>query len=686
MKNLLALVLACSLVGTAVADEGMWLFNAPPRERVQRDYGFELTDAWLGRVMRAAVRFNNGGSGSFVSPEGLVITNHHIGSDALQKLSSKGRDLVQEGYLATSRDQELPCVDLELNVLESIEDVTARVEDAVKPEMSDQDAAAARRAVMATIEKESLDKTGLRSDIITLYQGGAYHLYRFKQYTDVRLVMAPEHPIAFFGGDAHNFEYPRYNLDICFFRVYENGQPARTPDYLPWSAAGPKDGELVFVVGNPGRTNRLETFERLEHMRDLSLPYRLARLRHAEANLIQYGQLGPEQARQAQGELYSVANARKAYSGQLQGLLNNSILAAKKAGQDKLAARLEAAGDSAAAQAFGEIARAQARLTPLEREWALFEQMHALDSDLFHKARTLVRRAAEKELASELRLREYRDSNLESLELELFSPAPIEPELEKVRLADSLMFAAEVLGGAHPTLRLALGDQSPEGAAARLVEGTKLADPAERKRLAQLDLAALGRVEDSMIRLAFALDPRARELRKQVDEQVDEPERKAYAAIARGMFALDGPTMAPDATFSLRIAYGRVGGYQVESQKIPWHTTFGEVFQLAAEHHNQEPFRLPERWLAGKSRLDLSTPFNFVSTADTIGGNSGSPVIDRSGAFVGINFDRNRFGLVRNFVYTDLQARHVSVDSRAIVEVLDKLYNAKQLLAELRGR
>ncbi len=683
MRIFLPVLICMTLLAPGRADEGMWLLNAPPRERVKRDYGFELTDPWLQRVMRAAVRFNNGGSGAFVSSEGLVVTNHHIGADALQKLSTPERDLVQQGYLARTRAEEISCVDLELNVLLEIEDVTDRVEAAVKPGMPPEQAVTARSAAMSTLERESLDRTGLRSDIITLYQGGAYHLYRFKKYTDVRLVMAPEHDIAFFGGDAHNFEYPRYNLDVCFFRVYEDGKPAVTRDFLPWNGAGPQAGELVFVVGNPGRTNRLDTVERLEHLRDLTLPYRLSRVRHAEANLLQYAQLGPEQARQAQGEVYSVANARKAYAGQFQGLLNNNIMATKRAAQKSLEERF-ASRLPDAASAFQEIARSQKSLSAFEREYFLFEQAHAFDSELFTIARHLVRLAAERPLPSDRRLREYRDTALESLELTLFSPAPIEAELEKVRLADSLTFAAEVLGGEEPTLRQALGPLSPELRAAEVVAGTGLFEVAERKRLAGLDAASLSREKDAMIQLALAVEARSRSLRKRMESEVEEPERRAYALIARGMFALEGPTMAPDATFSLRLAYGRVGGYEVGGKQIPWFTTFGEAFELAAEHHNAAPFRLPRRWLDGKARLNLETPFDFVSTADTIGGNSGSPVINRSGELVGINFDRNRYGLVRNFVYTDHQARHIAVHSRAVLEALDKLYGANELLAELR--
>lgn len=680
LPALLSLTLALSAPGRA--DEGMWLLNAPPRERIKLDYGFELTDAWLERVMRAAVRFNNGGSGSFVSPEGLVITNHHIGADALQKLSTPQRDLVQQGYLARTRAEELPCADLELNVLLEIEDVTERVEAAVKPGTPSDQAAEARSAAMTALEKESADRTGLRSDIVTLYQGGAYHLYRFKKYTDVRLVMAPEQAIAFFGGDAHNFEYPRYNFDVCFFRVYENGKPAATPDFLPFNQAGPQAGELVFVVGNPGRTNRLDTVERLEHLRDLTLPYRLARVRHAEANLLQYAQLGPEQARQAQGELYSVANARKAYAGQFQGLLNENIMAAKRAAQKSLQERFQRQLPEANL-AFQEIARSQKALAAFEREYSLFEQANAFDSELFSIARHLVRLAAERPLPSAQRLREYRDTALESLELTLFSPAPIEPDLERVRLADSLTFAAEVLGGDDPTLRKALGPLSPELRAAELVAGTRLVEVAERRRLAGLDADSLAREKDAMIQLALAVDGPSRALRKRMETEVEEPERRAYAQIARGMFALEGPTMAPDATFSLRLAYGRVGGYQVGGKEVPWFTTFGEAFQLAAEHQNAAPFQLPVRWLEGKERLNLRTPFDFVSTADTIGGNSGSPVINRAGQLVGINFDRNRYGLVRNFVYTDQQARHIAVHSKAVLEALDRLYGAQALLVEL---
>jgi hypothetical protein len=672
-------------VATVYADEGMWLLNSPPRELLKRKYGFDLDDAWLERVQKASVRFNNGGSGSFVSPEGLVLTNHHIGADCLHKLSLKDKDYYRDGFYARTRAEELKCPDLELNVLQSIEDVTARVNAAVKPDLTPAEAFAARRAVMAEIEKESLDKTRLRSDVVTLYQGGLYHLYRYKKYTDVRLVMAPEHGIAFFGGDTDNFEYPRYNLDICFFRVYENDQPARVEHYFKWSQKGPGEGELVFVSGHPGSTNRLDTLARLQHRRDRTLPYLLNRLRSQEALLVQFAERGPEQARMAQTDLHRVANARKAITGQYQGLLDPAIVARKAVQERELRAPIEA--DPAKEKAYGSpwkrIAEAQARLAGFEREYALLELGDAFDSQLFRIARHLVRLAAEKPKPNADRLREYRDSNLESLELQLFSPAPIHPELERAKLAGSLTFLAENLGGEHRLVVQALAGRAPAVRPAELVAGTKLLDPAERRRLAADGLRAIEESSDPMIVFARLVDPHARRLRKRYEDEVEEVERQAYAQIARARFDLYGTGIAPDATFTLRLAFGVVQGYRVDGADLPHTTTFAGAFERAERQGHREPFVLPRRWRENKDKLDSATPFNFVATSDTIGGNSGSPVLNRAGELVGVNFDRNRHGLVRNFVYTDEQARHISVHSQGILEALRLLYDAGPLVREL---
>jgi hypothetical protein len=676
----------CLTRGAVVsADEGMWLLNHPPRELLKKNYNFDLDDAWLQRAQLGSVRFNNGGSGGFVSPEGLVITNHHVGADSLQKLSPKDRDYFRDGFYAPTRPQELKCPDLELNVLQSIEDVTQRVQAAVATGMPAAQAAAARRSVMAAIEKESLDKTGLRSDVVTLYQGGMYHLYRYKKYTDVRLVMAPEHAIASFGGDADNFEYPRHSLDICFFRVYEGGEPARTPHYFPWSSTGPKLDDLVFVSGHPGTTNRLETVARLEHRRDRTLPYYLNRLRLLEAILLRMGDLGLDHARMSAGDLQRVANTRKASDGQYQGLLDPAIIARKKA--EEQAFRHRVANDpklrAACEGAWDQIAAAEKSLTTFEHEHALLETGHAFESQLFRIARHLVRLAEEKPKPSAQRLREYRDSNLESLQFELFSPAPIHRELERVKLAGSLTWMAEVLGGNHPLLTQILAGQGPATRAAQLINESRLVDPAVRRHLAGGGKAAIESSTDPMIRLALLVDAPAREMRRRFENDVEEVERQAYAQIAQARFALLGASVPPDATFTLRLAFGVVKGYRVAGAELPFHTTYGSAFARAEAMKYREPFDLPERWRHNRTELDAGTPFNFVSTADTIGGNSGSPVLNRAGELVGINFDRNRHGLVRNFVYSDEQARHIAVHSRGVLEALRQLYDAGPLVAEL---
>lgn len=702
---LAALILGGSAM-TVRSDEGMWLLNDAPKEQLKAKYGFELTDAWLKRAMLASVRLNSGGSGGFVSAEGLLVTNHHVAADAVEKLSLPGQDFLADGFHARTRDKELQCPDLEINVLQEVEDVTAAVNAAVTPDLKPAEAFAARRAVMGKIEKESLDKTGLRSDVVTLYNGGLYHLYRSKKYTDVRLVFAPEAGIAAFGGDVLNFEFPRYSLDVAFFRAYENGQPAKTPHYFTWNGAGPKEDDLVFVTGHPGTTNRLETLAKLKHRRDVTLPYTLARLRTLEAALSQYSESGPEPRRQAATSLHSAANSRKAFSGQYQGLLDPKVMEQKKALERHLiesvafvkfqAKMREGLVDPKSLSALDDLLAAlerveatQHRLAAFEKEYFLLETGHAFAAplgELFPIARHCVRLAEELPKPSSERLREYRDSNLESLKFQLFSPAPIYPDLERVKLATALTYLAEVLGGEHPTVKLILDGKNPATRADELVRGTKLYDAAERKKLVEGGKAAIAATTDPMIVLAKAVDAEARRLRSRYETEVEEPERQAYAELARLRFLAFGRDIAPDATFTLRLAFGQVKGYEVGGEKVRFQTTLGEAFDLAAKLGGREPFDLPKRWLDGKAKLDLGTPVNFVSTADTIGGNSGSPVLNRDGELIGINFDRNRHGLVRNFVYTEVQARHVAVHSRIVLEALRKLYNADELLKELAAK
>ena len=682
---LIALIWLSSLSPVIHADEGMWPFNNVPKAEIKRRYGFEVTDAWLRKVQLASVRFNNGGSGSFVSPDGLVLTNHHIASDTLAKLSTPERDLVKQGFYARTRAEELRAPDLELNVLVDIEDVTDRVNAAVKPGMSPAEANAARRAAIAAIEKESLEKTGLRSDVVTLYQGGQYNLYRYKRYTDVRLVFAPEFQIAFFGGDPDNFTYPRYCLDMALFRVYENGQPAHVENYLKWSPAGARDGELVFVSGHPGSTQRLNTVAHLEYLRDFGLPLLIRWLEVTRAALLEYSRKGEEQARRAQEDLFGVENSLKALRGQLEGLKDPKIIARKR--EAEAALRAFVAADARRQREYGDawdaIARARASLASYERERRFLEGGWGFNSRLFDIARTLVRLAEENEKPDAERLPEYTTARRESLELQLYSPAPIYDDFEQIKLAASLRFMRDELGVANPVVQKVLAGKTPEERAAELVSGTKLKDVAYRKQLAAGGSRAIEESKDPMIELARAVDAEARAVRKRYEDEVVGVEREAYAKIARALFEKEGTKIYPDATFTLRLSYGAVRGYMENGKFIPPFTFFAGLYERAAQHGNKPPYQLPPRWSERKAALNLRTPFNFVSTNDIIGGNSGSPVINRNAELVGLIFDGNIQSLVGNFVYDDTQNRAIAVDVRGMIEALRKIYGAEELVQEL---
>ncbi len=673
-----------SSVPIAGADEGMWLFNQPPRKLLMERYGFDPTDEWLNHLQHSAVRFNSGGSGSFVSGKGLVMTNHHVGADALHKLSTPQRDLVTEGYLAATPDDELQCVDLELNVLMTIEDVTERVNAAVKPGMSAAEAHLARVAVSNTIEKESLDKTGLRSDVVTLFQGGRYNLYRYKKYTDVRLVFAPEKDIAFFGGDPDNFEYPRYDLDVCFFRVYENGKPVEPPHYLSWSKAGAGDEELIFVAGNPGRTDRLNTVAHLQFLRDTVFPENLNLIRRREVMLQTFSQRGLENERRARDELFGYQNSRKARLGGLAGLQDPSIMDAKRKDERSLRQAVDADPKLRDARnAWDQVVSALAAWHPIYTDYSLYERGTAFNTDLYRIARMLVRLGDESARPNADRLPEYAEAGLDSLKQQLFSAAPIYSDLEIAKLTDSLSYLLERGGAENALVKEVLANMSPGGRAAELVSGTKLADVAVRKQLAAGGASAIAASDDPMIALARLIDPHARKLRKTYENNVEEPLRQAYAKIAKARFAIEGENTYPDATFTLRLAFGQVKGYTDQGKKMPPWTTIGGAYPHAAEHGNVPPFKLPKRWIEDKDKLDLETPFNFVSTADIIGGNSGSPVVNRANEVVGLIFDGNIQSLVLDFGYEDRVARAVSVDSRGIVEALRSVYKAEELLKEL---
>src|SRR5262245_7680658 len=682
---LLIALIATHSVSIAIADEGMWTFNNVPKDEIKKRYGFDVTDDWLRKVQLASVRFNNGGSGSFVSADGLVLTNHHIASDTLQKISTPEKDYVREGFYAPTRDREAKAPDLELNQLVSIEDVTGRVNSAVKPGVSPAEANASRRAAIADIEKESFEKTGLRSDVITLYQGGQYNLYRYKKYTDVRLVFAPEFAIAFFGGDPDNFMFPRYDLDMALFRVYEDNKPLKVENYFKWSKEGTKEGDLVFVPGNPGSTSRLNTVAHLEYLRDNGFPFVVKLLNREHSALERYRSLGEEQSRRAQEDFFSIENSLKAYRGELEGLQDKSLIA-KKA-QAEQALRHSVAADPKKQKEYGDawdnIAKGRAGLRSYYRRYTLIGNAAGFNSDLFGKARALVRLAAESSKPNAERLPEYTDARRESLELGLYSPAPVYDDLEKVTLADSLAFMREELGADDPTVKLALGGKAPEARAAELIDGTKLKDVAYRKELGTGGAKVIAESTDPMIVLARSVDDESRALRKRYETEVQSNERSNYAKISRALFEIEGTKLYPDATFTLRLSYGAVKGYPEKGKQVPPFTNFAGLYKSSAENGNKFPVELPARWVEKKSTLDMNTPFNFVSTNDIIGGNSGSPVINRNAELVGLIFDGNIQSLVGDFVYDETQNRAVSVDSRAMIDSLRKLYGASELADEL---
>ncbi|HEY6303668.1 MAG TPA: S46 family peptidase [Terriglobales bacterium] len=679
------LVVLALLTPLALADEGMWLYNAFPKDRVQKQYGFLPTQEWLDHLRLSSVRFNNGGSGSFVSADGLAFTNHHVGADCIEKLGTAGTDYMKTGFYAKTQADEAKCPDLELNVLVGIDDVTAKVRAAAPPTMSAADAGRAQRSAMSAIENDCATSTGLRCDVVTLYSGEVYNLYKYQKYTDVRLVFAPEYDAAFFGGDPDNFTFPRYDLDITFFRVYENDTPVHLDNYLRWSKVGVKDDDLIFVSGHPGGTDRLKTMAELQFLKNVDYPSRLASYKRRIDMLQIFGAASAENARLAQEELFGLQNSQKAFKGEYEGLqdtavtvqMNTAELERENAYMDK---------HPGEPNPWQEISNAMRVNREIYDRYTYVERMRGFYSvHLTAFARTLVRFAEEQSKPNGDRLREYRDSTLPSLEQQLFSTAPIYKNLESATLAVSLAMMQEALGPEDAAVKAALGGKSPEAAAKALIAGTKLDDVMVRKQLYAGGKAAVDTSTDPLIVLMRNVDPEARAVRKRSDDEVDAVVRSDGAIIARARFAQTGFTQPPDATFTLRLSYGTVKGYEENGKQIPYFTTFAGAFQHAEEHRDKPPFKLAASWPKMKSKLNLHTPLNYVSTADIIGGNSGSPTVNKAGEIVGIIFDGNIQSLVLDFYYEDRQSRAVHVDSRGIIEALRNIYGANTLVNELTG-
>jgi hypothetical protein len=667
------------------ADEGMWTFDNPPLAQLRDKYAFTPTSGWLDHLRLSSVRFDDGGSGSFVSPRGLVLTNHHVALGQLQKVSSPQKNYVADGFYAKSAAEELRCPDLELNVLVSMENVTSRVQDAAPATARAAQALEARKKAIAAIEQQSAASTGLRSDVVPLYQSSEYWLYRYKKFTDVRLVFAPEQTIAFFGGDPDNFTYPRYDFDIALFRVYENDAPVASREYLKWSASGAADRELVFVAGHPGSTDRLNTMAQLETERDLVYPVSIDVVNRRIAVLRKYSERGAEQARQATNLLFGLENASKAYKGEYQGLTDAKLFAKKRDEERDFRVRIDARREWKAAysNAWDRVAAAE-RVNRSLYKVNRFQQLRG--SSLAALAGTLVRYIEEKQKPDAERVDGYHDSQLAGLELQLFSPAPVYPELDEALLADALQQSLEELGPSDSFITAVLKGRAPAAVATDAITGTRLADPAARQALAAAGPSGLVASTDPLVVLARAADAFARKNQKALDDQVTSVETEAGEKIGRARFAVFGHSTYPDATFTLRLSYGQVKGYAMNGTIAPPKTTLYGLYDRADAFDMKPPFELPRRYLDRRTSLDLATPMNFVTTNDIIGGNSGSPVVNRNGEIVGIIFDGNIESLVGRFVYSEESNRAVAVHSSVIIEALHKLYDAGPLADELQGK
>ena len=664
------------------SDEGMWTLTEFPRERILRKYGFNATDEWLRKVQLASLRLADGCSGAFVSDQGLVLSNHHCISECIVEQSSPSRDLNRTGFYAATPASELKCSSMELNQLQDIEDVTAKLQAATSG-LPDAEFGSALRREISNIETACASSTKLRCDVVSLYHGGKYHLYKYKRYSDVRLVFLPETGTARFGGDPDNFSYPRYSLDVSFLRVYENGQPLKTTNYFPVSPTGVAAGDLVFSTGNPGSTQRLMTVSQLELLRDVANPELLLYLAELRGHLLEFAKMGPEQKRISTEPLYDVENWYKSLLGQQETLANRNFLLAKRASEEALRSQVAQNPDwqKRFGGAWDALSRSQDELRKIYKEHALLEVGRAFHSTLFHYARQLVRGAEERQKPSEQRLGEFRDSALLSMSHTLLAHSTLYPQLEILQLSYSLHKLREALGPNHPFIKETFGPYSPDEIARNLVNGSRLGDASVRKALWDGGIKATVASTDPMIRFARAVDGQSRLIRKLYQDNVESVVKKNSELVAQALFAVQGTSVYPDATFSLRVTYGTVRGYKDLGQELAPITLLGGAFD---RHTGREPFVLPGSWLAAKGRLKPSTPLNFVSTLDIIGGNSGSPVLNRDAQVVGVVFDGNMQSLGGVFFYDDTANRAVSVHSAGLIESLKGIYNAQPLLKELQ--
>ncbi len=686
MKKLLVLAAAASLPCLAVADEGMWTFDNPPAAAIQSRYGVELTRDWLDRVRSATLRLESGCTASFVSPTGLILTNHHCAEDCIAENSSAENDRLGKGFLAGSPGEELRCQGEAASVLVRSEDVTEQVRKATEG-LEPARAVEARRAELTRLEQaceEAASKdrgTGpLKCEAVTLYQGGQYWIYAYRRYDDVRLVFAPEKDIAAFGGDVDNFQFPRWSLDMAFLRAYENGRPAQTPNRLRFEWRGAAEREPVFVSGHPGTTQRLMTRAELDAQRDVMLPFWLLRASELRGRMIQFGKGGEESERRATAYLNNIENSLKVRRKQ-QDALNDDALFERKAAEE--AALAGALAGTPEADAYSRIEKAQQVYRDIHVRHTFLEGGAGFNSELFGHARTLVRAAAERAKPNAERLPPYTEARLPAVERSLRAETPYYADLDQLRLSFSLERMREWLGPDDPLVRQIFGRDSPDSLAAKLIAGSKLADPAARMALYEGGQAAIDASDDPMIRLALAVDPDSAALRKRMEDEVEGPSRQAQEAIAAARFRTLGAAVYPDATFTLRLSYGAIEGWLEQGNPVAPFTTLERAFERAT---GRPPFRMPESWLDKAHALSMDTPFNFVATLDIVGGNSGSPIVNARGDVVGLAFDGNIHSIAGGYGYDARSNRAIGVDVRIMRLALEQVYGAGSLLAEMERR
>jgi len=672
--------------GAASADEGMWTFDNFPSALVRERYGVEIDAAWLERVRRGTVRLS-GCTASFVSPNGLILTNHHCVASCLAQNSTRESSLLEAGFIARSRESELDCPTQIADVLERLENVTARVQEATRG-LDERDANERRRQTLTELEAacENASETSgnpLKCEAVTLYGGGQYWLYQYRRFDDVRLAFAPEADIAAFGGDPDNFQFPRWCLDFALLRAYENGRPATTPQHLTIDFDGPEAGQPVFVAGHPGSTDRLLTVAELKTLRDRTLPPALLRASELRGRYIQFAKTNEETSRIVQDSLFGLENGIKVQRKQLDALLDDALMVAKQDAEADL--RLRVGRNSALAADVGDPwQRIEQALAVEATRWLPYEYLEGgtgLNSRLARYARTLVRAAAERPKPNSERLREYTDGFLPRLEQQLAAPVPIYPELERLTLSFSLERMREWLGPDAPLVQRLLRAETPDEVAARLVDGSRLADPAVRMALWNGGQAAIDASTDPFIVLARSLDAEGRELRKWHEDNVEAVVEAAHEQIARARFETLGTSVYPDATFTLRLNFGSVQGWTETGTPVEPFTRLDRLFERET---GQRPFRVPASWQTAKASLDLSTPFNLSTNSDIVGGNSGSPLIAADGRIVGLLFDGNIHSISGAYWFDTEKNRAVAVHPAIIREALTKVYKVGPLLEELR--